>query len=112
MSVNSMNPSTIFGGTWEQLKDRFLLGCGDAYINGATGGEATHTLTVNAMPSHTHGNSETGIAWGDATGNRYGLSGGMNSGPWHASPIGYTGGGEAHNNMPPYLSVYMWKRTA
>ena len=86
------------------------MAAGDTYANGTTGGEATHTLTVNEIPSHTHGGSETGVSWGNATGNHYGLNGGMNSGPWHPSPIGYTGGGQAHNNMPPYLTVYMWKR--
>lgn len=43
MSVNNVNPSEIFGGTWQQIKDKFLLACGDAYNNGATGGSATHT---------------------------------------------------------------------
>lgn len=63
MSVNNVDPSTIFGGTWQQIKDKFLLACGDTYNNGATGGAVTHTptgsvdshaLTVNEMPSHTH----------------------------------------------------------
>ena len=54
MSVNSTNPGTLFGGTWTQLQNRFLLGAGSSYTNGATGGEATHTLTTNEMPSHKH----------------------------------------------------------
>ena len=54
LSVNSTNPGTIFGGTWEQIKDRFLLACGSTYSNGSTGGEAKHTLTTNEMPSHSH----------------------------------------------------------
>jgi microcystin-dependent protein len=54
MSVNNVNPSTIFGGTWQQIKDKFLLACGDTYNNGATGGSATHTLAVNQLPSHSH----------------------------------------------------------
>lgn len=63
MSVNNVNPSTVFGGTWEQIKDKFLLACGDTYNNGATGGSATHTpsgtvgnhtLTAAEIPSHTH----------------------------------------------------------
>lgn len=54
MSVISTNPSTLFGGTWQQLQNRFLLGAGSSYSNGATGGEATHKLTVNEMPSHQH----------------------------------------------------------
>ena len=63
MSVNNVDPSTIFGGTWQQIKDRFLLACGDTYNNGETGGDANHTpsgtvgnhtLTVNEMPAHNH----------------------------------------------------------
>jgi cytochrome c5 len=63
MSVNNVNPSEIFGGTWQQIKDKFLLACGDTYNNGATGGSATHTpsgtvgnhtLTAAEIPSHTH----------------------------------------------------------
>lgn len=52
MSVNSTNPSQIFGGTWEQIKDRFLLACGNTYSNGATGGEANHILTIAETPTH------------------------------------------------------------
>ena len=114
MSVNSTNPSTIFGGTWEQLKDRFLLGAGNTYSNGSTGGSATHTLTIDEMPVHSHRNShyvvganapgyggwENTIASGNS-GNDYRASANSNE----------TGGGKAHNNMPPYLVVYMWKRT-
>ena len=112
ISVSSTNPSTLFGGTWEQLKDRFLLGCGDTYQNGVTGGEATHTLTTNEMPSHNHttshftfinGNSEiAGVAQGSAfTPAGFGRS---------TTDINNAGGGHAHNNMPPYLAVYIWKR--
>lgn len=53
-STNSTNPSNIFGGTWSQIKDRFLLACGDNYANGSVGGEASHTLTINEIPSHAH----------------------------------------------------------
>ena len=54
MSVNSTNPGTLFGGTWVQLQNRFLLGAGSSYSNGATGGSATVTLNVNQIPAHTH----------------------------------------------------------
>ena len=54
MSVNSTSPAKLFGGTWEQIKDMFLLACGDTYANGAKGGEASHTLTVAEMPAHSH----------------------------------------------------------
>ena len=129
LSVNSTNPSSLFGGTWVQLKDRFLLGAGSSYSNGATGGSATHTLTVDQMPSHTHTqNSHT------HTGRFKGFSGiSTSTNGWYfgrriISEDSYdgtaqttngttatnqnTGGGQAHNNMPPYLVVYMWKRTA
>ena len=123
LSINNTNPGTLFGGTWEQIKDRFLLACGSTYNNGSTGGSATHihstgnhTLTVDEMPSHNH----PGIF-------KYTNQ----SGGWYARLFlgtdgkqleneGKTGGGKPHNHgntgstnhMPPYLAVYMWKRTA
>lgn len=55
MSINEVNPSILFGfGEWEQIKDRFLLASGDNYSLASIGGEATHSLTVEEMPSHTH----------------------------------------------------------
>ena len=61
MSVDSRNPSQIFGGTWEQIKDKFLLCAGTTYKPGTSGGSANHshttgncTLTSNQMPSHSH----------------------------------------------------------
>lgn len=55
MSVASTSPATLFDGTtWEQLKDKFLLGAGDTYTAGGTGGNASHTLTIAEMPSHNH----------------------------------------------------------
>ena len=58
MSANATNPASLFGGTWAALDDgRVLIGAGAAYPAGSTGGEATHTLTTNEMPSHTHSGS-------------------------------------------------------
>src|SRR5574344_2262482 len=61
ISVNNTNPTTYFGGTWEQIKDKFLLCAGDSYTAGSTGGNKTHyhsteshTLTINEIPSHGH----------------------------------------------------------
>lgn len=48
------DPNVLFGGTWTQIKDKFILAAGDTYSNGATGGSATVTLTKNQIPSHTH----------------------------------------------------------
>lgn len=121
MSVNAADPNTLFGGTWERLKDRFLLAAGDTYAAGATGGEAAHTLTVDEMPRHTHA-----LAW-SATGDP--ITGGndvfgLNQptvtklttsaeyGAYYHTYPKESGEGQPHNNMPPYLTVYMWKRTA
>ena len=131
MSVNSANPGTLFGGTWEQIQDTFLLAAGQTYAAGATGGEAEHTLTQNEMPSHVHPplNSgdwgiaeyrnvigESGVWKFDLTNTGGGLLlGAYDNGNTYLalqSSTGSTGGGAAHNNMPPYLAVYVWKRTA
>ncbi len=63
ISTNNLSPNVIFGGKWQQIKNAFLLGAGDNYTIGTTGGEASHKLTVNEMPSHNHGSkSLTGYA--------------------------------------------------
>lgn len=114
MSVNSTNPSNLFGGTWTQLKDRFLLGAGSTYTNGSTGGEASHTLTENEMPSHSHGQYVTVASGGSLSANcdydSY-VSGKARKSAQNVS-TDPTGGGNSHNNMPPYLVVYMWQRTS
>lgn len=112
MSINDTNPSILFGGVWEQLKDRFLLGAGDTYTNGTIGGEATHILTAGEMPAHIHGLS----SFAKDTGNSYTYYGTWTNGAISRNKTHWTGNtqnaglGEAHNNMPPYLTVYMWKR--
>lgn len=114
MSVSATNPSTLFGGTWEQIKDRFLLASGSTYKAGATGGAATHTLTANEMPSHNHKASAGNFMSTSETASPGTLQN-FNSGSykrWAMSLTANTGGGKAHNNMPPYLVVYVWKRIA
>lgn len=164
MSVNDVNPATLFGGTWEKIKDAFLLASGDVYSNGSTGGEATHTLTENEMPSHTHiqnshnhtqnshnhtqnshnhtqnahhhemtGSKTASIAEGSYLRIGYvGKEASKNTKNTTATNKATTatnkattatnqsatatnqntGGGQAHENMPPYLTVNVWKRTA
>ena len=114
LSVSATNPTTLFGGKWEQIKDRFLLAAGDTYSNGSTGGEANHILTIEEMPSHKHQIKTNNDDWNNsANGGKYGTThDGANS--WYNTNW-YTensGGNAAHNNMPPYLTVYMWKRVA
>ena len=118
MSVNSTNPGELFGGTWEQIQGRFLLGQGSGYSAGEIGGEANHTLSVSELPSHRH----TGLdidnvyifGWDNGTRPGTDLMRQLNQGNSTANRIttGYTGDGSAHNNMPPYLVVYIWKRIA
>lgn len=125
MSVNNTNPGTLFGGTWAQIEDVFLLAAGQTYNAGDTGGAATHTLTVTEMPEHEHDGLYWGVdykanayPWGlnnDGVGNGFsstysGTRGGPNDS--HAMYTGKAGGGQAFSVMPPYLAVYVWQRTA
>lgn len=124
LSVNSTSPASIFGGSWEQIQDRFLIGAGNSYSIGTTGGSTTHTLTEDEMPRHNHEfqySTNGGSSWYGATMGRDGsysdtsYLGTKSSVAEFASyqvRIGKTGSGNAHNNMPPYLAVYMWKRVA
>lgn len=127
ISTIATNPFVLFGfGTWEQIKDTFLLASGSKYIAGSTGGEAYHTLTVNEMPVHSHTvnahSHDIGLD-NDTTVGTYGWSlhvsadGTSVTGAQKTVTSGTSspntntiGGGVAHNNMPPYLTVYMWKR--
>lgn len=124
MSVNNVNPSTLFGGTWTKIEGRFLLASGELpltpttfieFTNGSTGGELEHTLTLNEIPSHNHSanldirflkNAATASSSNHVTGwsNHYDTR--------VPNASANKGGGKAHNNMPPYLVVNVWKRTA
>lgn len=119
ISVNNTNPGTLFGGTWEQIKDTFLLSAGNTYEAGSTGGEATVALQVNNLPSHNH-TEKLPSTWHFkyASGGTNGYASDCTTGAYaggvydSSHTTGSTGNGQAHNNMPPYLVVYMWKRTA
>lgn len=113
LSVNEVNPSTLFGfGEWEMIKDTFLLGAGDTYQAGSIGGEATHTLTEAEMPNHSHSTYQIANFPSGNIDNRggYGYTEVENSRTSYGSAVGYQGGDKPHNNMPPYLTVYIWKR--
>ena len=144
-SSESTDPSALFGGTWERVKDRFVLAAGDSYAVGATGGEATHTLTEAEMPVHKHYADDDPtsqgrnyfVSWGtdgakDWSGSRissktWGSASAYTKEQWGEQgpdmgnrlfayqvnrTISSTGGGAAHNNMPPYIVAFCWKRTA
>ena len=111
MSANNVNPTTLFGGTWQKLEGRFLLGASSSYPLGNTGGEASHKLTISELPSHSHKyDSYAGaISVDNGDGTDLGM---LLRTPQENVDTGNSGGNVAHNNMPPYLSVNIWKRTA
>lgn len=118
LSVNDINPNILFGfGTWERIQDKFLLGAGTQFPAGTEGGEVEHTLTELEMPAHDH-EFDRHQLWRNesippsthAESDGYGVS--NKTLPIYTDTTIATGAGESHNNMPPYLSVYIWQRTA
>ena len=122
----AFDPNAAWGGTWERIKDTFLLAAGDTYSAGATGGESSHTLTTSEMPAHSHvpntsgeyfvttednGANNTRVAY-SSTGNRWVDGQTSQSHFHHRTGTDTVGSGAAHNNMPPYVAVNVWKRTA
>ncbi len=128
MTMADTSPSVLFPGTeWAKVEGRFLLGTSEDYETGSTGGEAEHTLTEDEMPAHGHemteagGHAHSGWSGGwmgtfppSSPGNNIPLnmSGSTSTDGSHTHPLAQTGGGKAHNNMPPYLAVNIYRRTA
>mgnify|MGYP000000512002 FL=1 len=145
MSVNSTEPSTLFGGTWERLKGRFLIGAGTNteansngeygdlgrgdpnFAGGETGGQYYHQLTIDEMPEHHHDTNDYTLV---VNKNAVQIKSNMGAKPVideeytniipnikatkneDGNATGDAGRGKKHSNMPPYLAVFMWKRTA
>lgn len=122
ISFDPTSPAELFGGTWEAIYDVFLLAAGNLYENDSTGGEAEHTLTTDEMPGHGHllpykvdWGSQTGLGTYQAMlveGTIYDTGSGGYTGKWHPYQTQYNGGDLPHNNMPPYIAVYMWWRVS
>ena len=113
-STAATSPADLFGGAWERIKGAFIWGIEDGEQAGITGGEATHTLTVDEMPSHSHYQKRY---WGSSgSANQAYTSGAEFTNPnVYGSQIDTThstGGDQPHNNMPPYYGAYVWRRTA
>lgn len=105
------DPNNTWGGVWELEAEGLVhIGAGANYAVGATGGEATHTLTVDEIPSHTHKDgTNASVAYAGSVGtNTAQVAFDANSG----RPTTATGGGQAHNNMQPYTAVNRWHRVA
>ena len=129
ISTSSTNPSTIYGGTWERYgQGKTLVGLNESETEfstiNKTGGEKTHTLTINEMPSHNHqigsGDGSNGLIIGSApesnilvgVNNYYIKYDGVGNGPSTYLNTYNVGGSSAHNNLQPYITVYMWKRVS
>lgn len=121
MSVTNTNPGTFLGGTW------VAWGSGQVPVGvdtlqtefntvEKTGGEKTHTLTSAEIPAHTHPVTVGASSAVGGTASSTVASGGSfytTSGTIGNIAVGNnTGGGGAHNNLQPYITCYMWKRTA
>lgn len=116
LSVNNINPSQFFGGTWVAFgTGRTLVGVdtNQTEFNTVekTGGEKTHKLTINEIPSHNHEQYVTANEGGGAIRRDYSSDGSCWVYP-QGCTTGDRGGDQAHNNLQPYITVYMWKRTA
>lgn len=111
MSIKDTNPSVFFGGTWERIaKGKTLVGVdendSDFNVSSKTGGEKTHTLTIDEIPSHNHAYSWQRIGDGSM------WSVGATTGNAYNSSTGNTGGGQPHNILQPYYTCYIFVRTA
>lgn len=108
-STVNVSPADLFGfGVWEPIRGVFLLAENDEHPAGSTGGEFEHTLTVAEMPSHTHNIKAASDMIQAGTGRSQINTGGTEWG----GVVTYAGGSQPHNNTPPHLSVYMWKRVS
>lgn len=127
-STSSTSPASFLGGTWERIKDTFILAAGDTYAAGISGGEAEHTLTESEIPAHEHQQNayvvssvftektnipDRGLSYPYENVNVYYSTGTVNgAGNFNGISTGSVGMGSPHNNMPPYVTVYVWKRIA
>lgn len=128
ITVNNVNPGTLFGGTWQSFGEgRTLIGAGtgtdvnstsQTFTANDTGGEYTHKLTSSEMPSHDHNLNAWAIAWKTSSSNDTYINAEMFGGSWSGKNRPYvsknrtvsTGGNGSHNIVQPYIVTYMWRR--
>ena len=107
------DPNTMYPGTtWERIENRFLWATTSGGTIGQTGGSSTHTLTVDEMPSHSH-SINSNVSWDATNGTYANFRTGSNTNNYGKNNLNTVavGGGKAHNNMPPYIQVSIWRRT-
>ena len=119
-SGESTNPGTLFGGTWEQVKDKFVLAVGDTYTTvGTTGGNASHNLNISNIYARVNptggGMNYQNAAKAFTTNYAITGAGGAKSSATNSNTNGgivIDGTLNSGDNNPPYITAYCWKRTA
>lgn len=124
ISVNSTSPASLFGGTWEKISGKFLLGISDNNELGDTGGNATHNHNAGTLNAKIGFQSDDS---GESLRMKYATSQNFNSpeyitytlgtikhneGFWASNRTEVDGATDSANNLPPYIKVAIWKRTA
>lgn len=104
MSTESTNPASLFGGTWKSIEEKFLFGASGDYEAGSSGGEINHTLTFDEVIQQ--------AMWCSNEEGNPTIKTEINQGSAYGAYTMNTKATLPHNNMPPYLVVYMWVRTA
>ncbi len=120
ISITGTNPSNYFGGSWERIKDRFLLASGDTYSNGSTGGASEHYHKLPFFDYISSGTEGIGCLDTNFFNKNMDFSHPLDSGNWifnkssilngNSDKVHGQFGTTSNNNMPPYLAVYVWKR--
>lgn len=117
---SNFNPNTEFGGTWEKIKGKMIIGYDDTDDDfntlKATGGNKTHTQTVEELAIHKHnfadGDSKRVLYWDAGLSSIGGLTSGSAVQFSYSSKTQNTGGGKPMNIMNPYYVANIWIRTA
>lgn len=110
LTVADVSPADLFGGTWQRIEDVFLLAAGDTYAAGSTGGEAAVSLTAEQNGPHYHTSHDIAVEKYDGGYVVMRSVGFSDQDDTRVSKTAESGAGDPHNNMPPYLAVYVWQR--